>query len=126
MRELQGEGVQEQHTPSSQQASSGSSASGLSDEENTLPVRQPGGLARPEPISPGSASGESSDSFGEEAAVRDTTTGLAEARPGNVPSAAGLLTRLSEGTAVLSHSGPAGRLCEEKGMPSGGAGGSWS
>ena len=74
MRELQGEGLQVQDTPPSSQrqqleASSGSSDSERSYDESTPPFRQPSGLARPDPFSPGSTSGESSDSFAEEASA---------------------------------------------------------
>ena len=74
MRELQGEGLQVQDTPPSSQrrqpeASSGSSDSERSYDESSPPVRQPSGLTRPEPVSPGSESGESSDSFAEEASA---------------------------------------------------------
>ena len=71
MRELSGRGGPEPQTPSDDGGSSEESE--LSYDDSTLLVRQPSGavqLARAEQqASPGSASDESSDSFGEEAAA---------------------------------------------------------
>ena len=69
MRELSRGGLHVQDTPPSSQRRQLASSGSSSDSEPAYDESTPSGVARPDPVSPGSTSGESSDSFAEEASA---------------------------------------------------------